>query len=119
MRACEGCNKQDGPILDYYKACNPSLCPPTADERPETHHDRCPRLEHDVVRLERPAKLIHTAKHPEGELEIKLKMQGWKLIRDGKNTFRYRMLCRQCIQNIYAAEERHKDYLKACKKALG
>lgn len=119
MRICESCKKPDGPIVDYEKACKPELCPPTADERPETHHDRCPKLEHDVVRLERPVKLIHTPKHPEGELELKYRLQGWKLLKDGNHIFRYRMLCRACIQRIFDIEERHKDYLKACKKAAG
>lgn len=117
MRACETCNKPDSCIVDYETPCNPKLCPPNADERAESHHDQCPKLTHEVRPLYRAAKLINTPRHPEGELEPK--WRGWKIIKDGKDIFRMKMLCRSCIQNVYATEERQKDYAKACKKALG
>jgi hypothetical protein len=119
MRVCESCSKPDRCIVDYETKCNPKLCRPDADERPETHHDRCPKLAHEVLKLERVAKLIHTPKHPEGQLEPKLITEGWKVLVDGKTTFRFKMLCRSCIQAVYDRESRHKEYLKACKKARG
>jgi len=117
MRFCESCSKPDACVVDYETPCNPKLCPPTADERAETHHDGCPKLTHEVRPLYRPAKLIHTPRNPEGELERRY--AGWKIKRDGKDVFRVRMLCRACIQAVYLQEERHKDYVKACKKAAG
>lgn len=117
MRLCETCSKPDSCIVDYETPCKPSLCPPTADERAETHHENCPKLTHEVRPLYRATKLIHTPRHPEGELEHRWRT--WKIVKDGKDIFRVKLLCRQCIQNVYATEERQKDYLKACKKAAG
>ena len=119
MRNCEGCGKADQPALDFDIACKPNLCPPTADERPETHHDNCPKVMHEVRKLYRPAELEHTAAHPEGELSRKLRTEGWKLLRDGKDLFRWRMLCRGCIETEYQREENHREYLKACQRARG
>lgn len=119
MRACEDCGTNDQPTLDHDIPCKPNLCPPTADERPETHNDQCPRLMHEVRKLYRPAEVEHTAAKPEGELSRKLRGEGWKILRDGKDLFRWKLLCRACIQRIYEREANHKDYLKACKRARG
>ena len=118
-RSCETCGAADRPALDYEIACKPELCPPDADERPESHHDNCPRLQHEVRKLYRPAILEHSALHPEGELSRKLRAEGWKTQRDGRDLFRWKMLCRACIQTIYEREENHKQYLQACKRARG
>lgn len=119
MRTCEACGKSDSCVVDYETKCKPNLCPPMADERAETHHDQCPKLTHEVRPLYRPAKLINTPAHPEGQLEPKWIAEGWKLVRDGTDVFRKKMLCRACIQVVYEREERRKEYLKACKKARG
>jgi len=44
------------------------------------HHDSCPKLIHEVRKLYRPAVLVHTEAHPEGELSRKLRAEGWKLL---------------------------------------
>jgi hypothetical protein len=119
MRSCEGCGRLDAPALDFDIPCKSDLCPPTADERPDTHHDSCPRLIHEVRKLYRPATLEHTAKHPEGELQKKWRLEGWKVMKDGRDLFRWKMLCRACIQTVYDREESHKEYLQACKRARG
>lgn len=119
MRNCQACAKPDQCIVDYETPCKPKLCPPTADERAETHHDQCPKLTHEVRLLFRPAKLINTPAHPEGQLDTKWLVDGWKVKRDGKDVFRTKMLCRSCIQSVYDREARQKEYLKACKKARG
>lgn len=106
-------------MLDFDTACKPNLCPPTADERVETHHDSCPRLTHEVRKLFRPATLVHSARAPEGDLSLKLRLEGWKLLRDGKNLFRWKMLCRSCIERVYEREENHREYQQACKRARG
>lgn len=119
MRICEACSKPDSCVVDFETKCKPNLCRPDADERAETHHDACPKLTHEVRLLFRPAKLINTPKHPEGQLEPKWIAEGWKIRRDGKDVFRVKMLCRACIQSVYEREERRKEYLQACKKARG
>lgn len=119
MRHCEGCGAADRPALDPEGVCKARLCSPTADERPETHHDTCPRVQHEVRKLYRPAELVFTEAKPEGELTRRLRLEGWKLLRDGKDLFRWRMLCRACIARVYEREENHKEYLKACTRALG
>lgn len=118
-RSCETCGAADRATLDFEIPCKASLCPPDADGRPETHHDNCPRLMHEVRKLYRPATLEHTAKHPEGELQRKWRAEGWKVLKDGKDLFRWKMLCRACIQTVYDREESHKEYLQACKRARG
>lgn len=119
MRLCEDCSKPDSYIVDYETKCDRTLCRPDADERPETHHDNCPKLTHDVVRLERVAKLISTPRHPEGQLEHKYIIEGWKLLKNGMTWMRYRMLCQSCVRKVYDREARQKEYMKACKKARG
>jgi hypothetical protein len=119
MRCCETCGREDAPALDFDVECKRDLCPPTADERPETHHDSCPKLIHEVRKLYRPGVLVHTEAHPEGELSRKWRIEGWKLMRDGKDLFRWKMLCRKCIGVVYEREDNHKEYLKACKRARG
>lgn len=119
MRICSACQRLDACVVDYETRCDPKLCPPTADERAETHHDQCPKLTHEVRLLYRPTKLIHTPQHPEGQLEGKWLREGWRLVKDGTDLYRAKMLCRRCIEATYEREERHKDYQKACKKAMG
>lgn len=119
MRNCQGCGKADSCVVDYETKCKPSLCPPDADERAETHHDQCPKLTHEVKLLYRAGKLIHTPKHPEGQLEHKWLADGWTTKRDGRDIYRTKMLCRSCIQAVYETESRRKEYEKACKKARG
>jgi hypothetical protein len=119
MRKCEACSKPDAPALEYEGVCKPDLCPPTADERPETHHDACPRLIHEVRRLYRPAVLVHTPAHPEGQLETKWLREGWVIVKDGRDVFRMKMLCRACILKVYEREANHKEYVKACNRAMG
>ena len=119
MRICESCARADSCVVDAEIPCDRALCPPDADERAETHHDRCPKLTHEVRALYRVAKLIHTPSNPAGELSAEEKRKGWKIRRDGTTTYRYRMLCRLCVQELYFIEARHADYLKACRKALG
>ena len=119
MRACSTCGKADQCVVDFEKTCNPKLCPPDADERWETHHEECPKLMHEVRLLYRSAKLVHTPANPGGELERRFRADGWTLMKNGTDMFRKKMLCRACIQAVYQAEERHKDYVKACKRAQG
>lgn len=119
MRSCETCRRPDRCIVDYEIKCRPGKCSPQADERAETHHDSCPKLTHEVVALTRVAKLVHTPAKPDGELEYRYRREGWKLLVNGDKTFRYKMLCRKCIENVYDAEARRKDYEKQCKRAMG
>jgi hypothetical protein len=106
-------------VIDPDVPCKPGECDPKADYRPETHHDSCPKFSHEVVKLFRPAKMVATPKQPQGELEPKWRREGWKVMKDGRQTFRWKMLCRSCIQVVYEREEHHRDYVKACKAARG
>lgn len=117
MRVCESCRKPDAPAVDHEISCK--NCPPTADERASSHADDCPKLIHEVRKLYKPAKLISTPGHPEGELEQKWRREGWKVIRDGREVFRWKMLCRGCIEKEAERDMVRRDYVKACKKARG
>ncbi|CAN5467324.1 hypothetical protein BH10ACI4_BH10ACI4_25090 [soil metagenome] len=57
---------------------------------------------------------VHTAEHPEGELPISMKREGWRLTSDGMYTFRYKTLCESCIGLETQREESRRYYLKAC-----
>jgi hypothetical protein len=118
MRECEQCKVPDRLVMDFQEKCIRSKCDPRTanDQDPLSHHDDCPKLIHEVRRLERAAKLEHTEAHPEGELSAKLRGEGWKLLRDGKHLLRWRMLCRTCIAREEQRESQHRHYLAACKK---
>ncbi len=119
MRICAQCGCEDRPVLELDRECLPKTCSPTATEDPATHADTCPRLSHDVVKLMRPAKLVATAKKPDGQLEARWLQDGWSVLRDGRDVFRWKILCRKCVAAVFEREERHKEYLQACKKARG
>jgi hypothetical protein len=79
----------------------------------------CNKVMHSVRPLVEPVRLISTPRHPEGQLPTKWLNEGWKLHIDGKNTFRVKMLCRNCIDKEALRESIQRDYQKACKAARG
>lgn len=117
MRQCENCKRQDAPVLDHDRPCK--NCSPLADERAESHMDNCPKLIHEVRQYYKSAKLVNTPAYPEGELEPRWKREGWKLLRNGNEWYRWKMLCRSCIEKEAERDLVRRDYLKACKKARG
>lgn len=119
MRQCSNCKIVDRPVIDFDRPCRPELCSPGVQDNldPSAHADGCPKVIHEVRHYFEPVKLIITPKHPEGELPYKYQREGWKLRKDGRNLFRWKMLCRNCIEKEAEREMVHRDYLKACKAA--
>jgi hypothetical protein len=121
MRSCQDCGVADRLVMDFQEPCIKSKCNPlTANEQdPLSHHDDCPKLIHEVRRVEKAAKLEHTERHPEGELSQKLQREGWQLLTTGRHTLRWKMLCRKCIAIEEQRAKQHQHYLKACKALRG
>jgi hypothetical protein len=70
-------------------------------------------------KLLRQADLIRTEAHPEGQLPQAKVRAGWKLVRDGRDQFRVKMLCRDCISLEVQREESKREYEKKCAALLG
>jgi hypothetical protein len=121
MRNCEGCKVADRLVMDFQEKCIRSKCNPLVanDQDPLSHADDCPKLIHEVRRLERAAKLEHSPDNPLGELSQKLRREGWTLLKDGRHLLRWKMLCRTCIAREEQRESQHRHYLAACKKLRG
>lgn len=119
MRICEGCGAKDRPALEFEGACSKNCDPRKATEDPSTHFDDCPRLIHEVRLFFRRATLEHTPRHPDGELSRRFRVEGWKLFRDGRDIFRKKMLCRDCIVKEGERDVLRREYQKACKAARG
>jgi hypothetical protein len=121
MRLCKSCKKPDSPRLDFDASCK-GKCDPRATEDPATHDDACPRMTHEVVlyhKLLKPIDLVRTEAAPEGELRHKDVVAGWTLRRDGRDTFKIKLLCRGCIAVDVERDTNHKAYLKQCAALLG
>jgi hypothetical protein len=121
MRKCENCSLIDRPLLDAMRSCDPNTCDPALRDsmNPADHGMGCNKVLHEVRPLFEPATLVNTPRAPDGELTAKYRAEGWKVKRDGKNVFRWKMLCRNCIEKEAEREMVRKDYAKACKKARG
>jgi hypothetical protein len=120
MRQCSNCRVADQAVMDFGRECS-EKCNPAIREsgNPDDHSASCNKVLHEVRPLHEPVILVNTPKSPAGELPIKWKREGWRLLRDGRNTFRVKMLCRECIDKEAMRELVHKDYVKACKAARG
>jgi len=79
-------------------------------------------MSHDVVlyyKLVKQADLVRTEQRPEGQLTQSQIRNGWKLVRDGRDQFRVKMLCRDCIGNEALKEASRKEYEAKCAALLG
>lgn len=121
MRTCEQCKQADRAVLEFDGSCK-GKCSPLATDDPETHSDECPRVIHEVrrfyVRVKRE-DVLFDAGLPDGKLRQKYVAEGWKLKRDGHDLFRWRMLCRHCIERESERAMVQRDYKKGCEKARG
>lgn len=121
MRSCTQCKKPDAPRLEFDASCK-GKCDPRATEDPATHSDECPRLTHEVVlyyKFVKQADLVRTEQRPEGQLAQSQLRNGWKLVRDGRDQFRVKMLCRDCIGLECQKEDSRKEYERKCAALLG
>lgn len=119
-RVCQTCGALDAPVLEYDFQCRGRSCSPIADENIATHADTCTSMIHEVrtyPKLVQKRELIYTnPKMPNGDMLPKWYRAGWKLRSDGGNLFRYKMLCRSCIEIEAQRERNHQDYLNACER---
>ncbi len=107
--------------MDFSRECDPRTCNPLYwDSADYTQHGAgCSKVLHEVRQYVKPVTLVITARHPEGEMPTKWRREGWTFQRDGRGGFRWKMLCRNCIEKEAEREMVHRDYVKACKKARG
>jgi hypothetical protein len=121
LRNCTQCHKPDAPRLEFDASCK-GKCDPRATEDPATHSDDCPRISHEVVlyyKLVKQVDLVRTEVSPEGQLPRSLLLAGWKLVRDGRDQFRVKMLCRDCIGLEVQKDASRKEYQAKCAALLG
>lgn len=79
-------------------------------------------MTHEVVlyyKLVQQADLVRTELKPEGQLPQSQLRAGWKLVRDGRDQFRVKMLCRDCIGVEVQREASRREYQAKCKALLG
>lgn len=120
MRTCANCKAVDQAIMDFGRDCSSKCNPAVRDSgNPGDHHQSCNKVLHEVRQYVKPVSLMITPKHPEGEMPYKWQREGWTFQKDGGKGFRWKMLCRNCIEREAERDLVHKDYLKACKAARG
>lgn len=120
MRTCANCKVVDHPIMDFSRECSSNCNPALRDSgNPEDHGLGCNKVLHEVRQYVKPVALIITPRRPAGEMPYKWQREGWTLQQDGQSCFRWKMLCRNCIEKEVERDFVHKDYLKACKSARG
>lgn len=120
MRTCANCKVVDHPIMDFGRDCSPKCDPKIRDSgNPYDHHQSCHKVLHEVRDYVKPVGLVITPRHPEGAMSHKWVAEGWTFKRDGSGTFRFKKLCRNCIEREVERDMVHKDYLKSCKTARG
>lgn len=120
MRTCSNCKVADQPVMDFSRDCSSQCDPQIRDVgEAELHHVACNKVLHEVRPYFQPVTLQVTPKHPEGELPYRWQREGWKLRKDGTSLFRWKMLCRNCIDKEALREALQRDYQKACKAARG
>lgn len=120
MRQCSSCKVADQPVMDFSRDCAKDCDPAIRnDGDAELHHFACNKVLHEVRPYFQPVKLVSTPRHPEGELPQKWQRDGWKVRKDGSNVFRWKMLCRNCIDQEALREAIALDYQKACRAARG
>ena len=79
-------------------------------------------MTHEVVlyyKLVKQTDLVRTEARPEGQLPPSKLREGWKLVRDGRDQFRVKMLCRDCIGLECQREDSRREYLAKCKALQG
>jgi hypothetical protein len=120
MRTCANCKVIDRPVMDFSRDCSQNCNPAIRDSgNAEDHGQGCNKVLHEVRQYVRSVILVITPKSPEGAMPRKWVSEGWTFKRDGSNCFRWKMLCRNCIEREVERDMVHRDYLKACKAARG
>lgn len=106
--------------MDFSRPCS-TKCDPKDIENgdPYAHHITCHKVLHEVRDYVKRVQLVITPRHPEGTMPHKWVAEGWQFKKDGADTFRFKKLCRNCIEKEVERDMVHKDYLKACKTARG
>lgn len=120
MRACAQCGKADAPWFEP----EPCSCGAAQahEENPsvEAHAADCNAVGHVVVLY--PVRMARSELQFNGAemvLGAYWRQLGWVLKRNGERWYRVKMLCRGCIEAHDDAQQRRRDYEKACRRARG
>ena len=116
MRTCGQCNKED---RAYFESAPCSCGLPRDDEDPSPlkHKPDCNGIGHEVVLY--PVRIDKRDQTFDGKLLPKWTAKGWRLLQNGPRFYRIKYLCRQCIVLDESAQERRREYDKACRATRG
>lgn len=120
MRNCADCGKEDAPWFEREPCSCGTATKHEDDPSPLKHAPDCNGIGHEVV--EYPLRMARADLVFEGTtlaLSNYWRGRGWILIQNGLRWYRVKMLCRGCIVLEDSAQERRREYEKACKAARG
>lgn len=116
MRLCAQCSKEDRPTFDMVP-CSCGAPVDTEDPSPLKHSPECNAVTHEVVL--HPVRITKQDLTFDSKLQPKWTVKGWQLWQNGMKFYRVKMLCRACIVLDEGAQERRREYDKACKATRG
>ena len=119
MRVCSVCGKEDQPWFEH----EPCSCgwdrtnPHDDDPGPKNHTADCRCLGHEVISY--PVRIAASELTFDKKLSPYYVNRGWELKVNGTRYYRMKVLCRGCMLLEDQAQERRRDYEKACAAARG
>jgi len=116
MRICGQCSKEDRPYFEPVP-CSCGLPLDEDDPSPLKHAPDCNSVGHEVVLY--PVRIDKRDLTFDSKLLPKWTARGWQLMRNGLRFYRVKFMCRQCIVLDESAQERRREYEKACKATRG
>lgn len=116
MRECRQCSKEDAPWFEP-APCSCGLPLDEDDPSPLKHAADCNGIGHEVVLY--PVRIDKREMTYDQKLLPKWTAKGWRLMQNGIRYYRVKYLCRQCIVAEDGAQERRREYEKACKATAG
>lgn len=117
MRICTECKKEDRPWFEQAPCSCGAAQLHEEDPSPLKHKADCKAIGHDVVRY--PVRIERRDLTFDGKLPSRYTQRGWALWQSGNKLYRRKLLCRDCVELENGAQERKRDYEKACKAAQG
>ena len=116
MRNCSACHAEDRPWFED-APCSCGIPEGPDAGNPYKHSPDCKSLSHEVVRY--PIRMEIKDLNFDKTLSRYYVQRGWELLQNGMRYYRVKMLCRKCIGLEVSAQERKREYEKACKAARG
>jgi hypothetical protein len=117
MRVCSACGKEDRPWFEN-EPCNCGAGKRHEDDPSPLKHDpSCRCLGHEVIAY--PVRMAESELTFDKKLPAYWIERKWQLRNNGGRFYRVKVLCRQCMLAEDQAQDRKRDYEKACAAARG